>query len=167
MSRKLVEGEEVARLRLVILHLGDQRLDSIEALLLADIGVERDFDLPAVEVAVEVEEMRLEQLLRRLEGRANAEAGDARMLASVRPASRARHRCRSVGADSRRARGWRSDSRARARACRRAGPRPRWRSRGSAGASRGRMSPAMSASRMRPEDTALAVDAAPAPPPRR
>ena len=47
------------------------------------IGVERDLDRAAVEVAVEVEEMRFEQLLRRLEGRADAEAGDAGMLAAV------------------------------------------------------------------------------------
>ena len=39
--------------------------------------------LLAVKVAVEVEQMRLEQLGRRLEGRADAEAGDAGMLAAV------------------------------------------------------------------------------------
>ena len=56
---------------------------SIELLLLADIGVERDLDLLAVKIAVEIEEMGLEQLLRRVEGRANAEARDAGMLAAV------------------------------------------------------------------------------------
>ena len=108
----------------------------VELLLVADVGVERDLDLAAVKVAVEVEQMRLEQLLRRLEGRADAEAGDAGMLAAV--VERHAHRIDAVAraADSRRARGWRSDSRARARARRRAGPRPRSRSRGSAAASR-------------------------------
>ncbi len=87
--------------------------------------MERDLDRPAVEIAVEVEEMRLEQLLRRIEHRADAEVGDARNARCRRRAARARRRCRSAGADSRRAAGWRSDSRARGRACRRAGPRPR------------------------------------------
>ena len=40
--------------------------------------MERDLDLAAIEVAVEVEQMRLEQFLRRLERRADAEACDAR-----------------------------------------------------------------------------------------
>ena len=58
-------------------------VDVVELLLLADVGVQRDLDLSAVEVAVEVEQIRLEQLLRRIEGRADAEARDAGVLAAV------------------------------------------------------------------------------------
>ena len=102
--------------------------------------------------------MRLEQLLRRVEGRADAEAGDAGMLAAV--VERHAHRIDAVRGPLIVAerRGWRSDSRARARAGRRAGPRLRSRSRGSAGASRVPVSPAISASRIRPEEIALAVE---------
>src|SRR6476661_4745985 len=74
---------QLPRHRLVLAHVRDQRLDSVELLLLAEIAVERDLDLAAVKVAVEVEEVRFQKLLRRLERRADAEAGDARKLASV------------------------------------------------------------------------------------
>src|SRR5947209_19503253 len=71
------------RLRFVPPHVGDQRFDVVELLLLADEGVERDLDPLPVEVAVEVEQMRLEELARRLEGWPDAEAGDAQQLAPV------------------------------------------------------------------------------------
>ena len=73
------QSEQPPRLRLVLLHMGDQRLDSVELLFVADEGVEGDLDPAAVKVAVEVEQMRLQQLLRRLERRADAEARDARI----------------------------------------------------------------------------------------
>src|SRR6185369_153332 len=60
------------------------RADVIELLLLADEGVKRDLDLLAVEIARIVEQVGLEQLDGRVEGRADAEAGNAGMLASVR-----------------------------------------------------------------------------------
>src|SRR6185369_13518104 len=67
----------------IIPHVGDEIVEALELLLLADEGVKRDLDLPVVEIAVESEQMRLEQLLRRLEGRPNAEARDPRMLRPV------------------------------------------------------------------------------------
>ena len=75
------QRQQLPRLRLVAPHMGNERADVVELLLVADEGVERDLDPAAVKVAVEVEQMRLEQLLRRREGRADAEAGDAGMLA--------------------------------------------------------------------------------------
>src|SRR6476661_8835452 len=71
------------RLRLVLAHGGGESVEAVELLLVADEGVERDLDPAAIEVAVEVEEVRFQQLLRRREGRADAEAGDAGMLAAV------------------------------------------------------------------------------------
>ena len=124
----------------------------VELLLVADEGVERDLDRAAVEVAVEVEQMRLEQLLRRVEGRADAEAGDAGMLAAVveRHAHRIDAVARALVVAERAC--WRSDSRARGRAGRRAGPRLRSRSRGVSRWVAVPVSPACSASRIRPEE---------------
>src|SRR5438309_2598010 len=64
-------------------HVRGQRAAVVELLLLADEGVERDLDPLTVKVAVEIEQMRLEELARRLEGWPDAEAGDARQLAPV------------------------------------------------------------------------------------
>src|SRR5437868_8635112 len=61
----------------------DERVDVRELFLLADIGVERDLDLPLVQVAIEAEQMRLEQLARRIKRGPDAEACDARVLGSV------------------------------------------------------------------------------------
>src|SRR5438105_4719077 len=61
----------------------DQRVEAFELLLVADEAVERDFDLAAVKVAVEAEQVRFEQLDRRLEGRTDAEAGNAGNFTAV------------------------------------------------------------------------------------
>src|SRR5947209_16878813 len=75
--------QQTPRRRLVVTHFRDQRFHVLELAFITDEGMQRDLDLPAVEIAVELEQMRLEQLARRLERRADAEAGDARKLAAV------------------------------------------------------------------------------------
>ena len=98
----LFQRQQLPRRRLVLAHVGDEVGDVAELLLLADVGVQRDLDLAAVKVAVEPEQIGLEQLLRRFEGRADAEAGDAGMLGCRPRASRAPHRCHIWAADNRR-----------------------------------------------------------------
>src|SRR6185503_9396459 len=53
-----------------------ERFDVVEDELVAEEGDELDLDPLAVKVAVEFEEMGLEQLLRRIEHRPDAETGD-------------------------------------------------------------------------------------------
>src|SRR6476661_21251 len=83
LGRNLRDRQQPPRRRLILAHLCDQRFHALELPLLADEGVEGDLDPSPVEVAFKIEQMRLEQLGRRIEGRADAEAGDTRMLASV------------------------------------------------------------------------------------
>src|SRR3569833_1298320 len=75
--------EQRSRLRIVVAHLRREGVHAVELALVADEGVERDFDGAAVEVAVEVEDVGFEKLLRRLEGGADAEIGDAGVLAAI------------------------------------------------------------------------------------
>src|SRR5687768_16803745 len=82
-GRNSGQRQQAPRRGFVRPHTLDQRRHVGELLLLADEGVQRDLDPAAVKVALEPEQMRLEQLLRRLERRPDAEAGDARMLAPV------------------------------------------------------------------------------------
>src|ERR1700745_3471063 len=81
--RGSADGKQLSGLRLVFFHMGNERFDSIEFLFLADVSVERDLDLLAVKVLVEIEQVRLEELLRRVEGRPDAQTSDAGMLASI------------------------------------------------------------------------------------
>src|SRR6476469_1742963 len=80
---RLCQSEQSSRLSFVAPHGGDQRIDAVELLLLADEGVECDFDAAAIEVAVEAEQVSLEEFLRWVEGGADAEAGDAGMLRAI------------------------------------------------------------------------------------
>jgi len=65
LGEDLIKSEQMTRLRFVVLHMGNEGVKVVELLLVADEGVQADLDLAAVEIAVEVEQMRLEQLLRR------------------------------------------------------------------------------------------------------
>ena len=123
-------------------------VDRVEAPLAAQPGEEREPQLAVVEVAVEVEQVGLdEHAAAGDEGRAHADVGRGRPPAplAVRPRTRrGRRRRRCSGRRARcRARGWRSGSRARARArrrgrrCRAAGTA----SRGSGWPARGRRPP--------------------------
>ena len=68
-------AENVARAVAVAVHLGDEVVDGVETLLAAEVLDELHRGLLAVEVAVEVEQVRLEErvLLVVVEGRAAAE----------------------------------------------------------------------------------------------
>ena len=81
------EREQLASVRDVEFELGDDRLDAVELALAAEEVGEAHLDVLAVEVVVEVEEVRFEQ--RRLgvlvERRAPAEVDRTRVLGAVGP----------------------------------------------------------------------------------
>ena len=112
-----------ARLVDVAVHLLDQRLDAVEAPLAAQALEEVEPQLAAVEVAVEVEQVRLDEQRR---GRSRTSGRTPTLTAAATchsPSSSGAAGVDAVaGQDERagRARGWRSGSRACARACRRA-----------------------------------------------
>ncbi len=100
-------------------------VDVVELLLLADVGVERDFDRAGRKNRrrSRTDAPRAAPAAARRSGGCRGwRRRDARCRHRASPAP---HRCRIWAAGNRPARGSRSDSRARARARRRAGPRPR------------------------------------------
>src|SRR4051794_21542500 len=79
-----LRGEERAGLRRVFGDLRLERVEPGELPLRTEILEERDAEVAAVEIAVEIEEMRLEAEVGPAEGRTRPEIGDAR--APLRPA---------------------------------------------------------------------------------
>src|SRR5687768_15959931 len=74
-------------LRGVLVHLDDEGAEVVELFLVAQLGDEFDFDVAAVEVFVEVEQMRFEQWLgsEHSGARAQARHGRARRAEAVHP----------------------------------------------------------------------------------
>src|ERR1700751_1487982 len=81
--RGSAEGKQLSGLRLVFFHMGNERVDSLAFLFLAGVSGARDRGLLAVKVLVEIEQVSLEELLRRVEGRPDAQTRDAGMLGSI------------------------------------------------------------------------------------
>ena len=61
----------------ILVHLRNERIEGLEALLVAQLGDELNLDPPAVQISVEVEQMRLEQRLAAAHGWPRTEARDA------------------------------------------------------------------------------------------
>src|SRR5688572_6235416 len=77
-ARKMAQLQAGPRLRRVPMHLLDQRIERVETYLVAQAGNEIDVEVAAVEVAIEIEQMNLEQRDRAVERRSRAEARDSR-----------------------------------------------------------------------------------------
>src|SRR5262245_41058177 len=69
------------RLRFVASHLYGQRFGALESLLVAQLPDELDVESPAIEIGIEIEQVRLEQQLASAQRRPRAEARDARQPA--------------------------------------------------------------------------------------
>src|SRR5690349_10809755 len=71
------ECEDFARLRRIAIDLPHHRVEIRELRLVAQLRDELDVDAPAVEITVEIEEMRLEQRLGAVDRRPDAETRNA------------------------------------------------------------------------------------------
>ena len=77
--------ENRPRALLVPVHFGDKRVEGIELQLVPDALDELDFHFAPIKVAIEIEEVNLEQRRAIIDRRAGAKAGDGRKGAPVDP----------------------------------------------------------------------------------
>src|SRR6185503_6114468 len=77
-ARKMAQLQAGAGLLRVPMHLLDQRLERVETYFVAQASDEIDVEVAPVEVAIEIEQMNLEQRDRAVERRSGAEARDGR-----------------------------------------------------------------------------------------